>query len=75
MNQKLAHGYHRCLLEEQQRKQMMYTDTAVNSVVMITPNQPTYRRFSVEVTHSQKRAHKEEVSRRSRIAVICFIKF
>jgi hypothetical protein len=41
---------------------------------MITPNQPTYRRFSVEVTHSQKRAHKEEASRRSRIAVICFYK-
>jgi hypothetical protein len=54
---------------------MMYTDTAVNSVgIMITPNQPTYRRFSVEVTHSQKRAHKEEASRRSRIAVICFYK-
>jgi hypothetical protein len=46
---------------------MMYTDTAVNSVGIITPNQPTYRRFSVEVTHSQ--AHKEEASRRSRIAV------
>jgi hypothetical protein len=49
-------------------KAMMYTDTAVNSVgIMITPNQPTYRRFSVEVQPKAK-------SRRSRIAVICFYK-
>jgi hypothetical protein len=47
-----------------QQQAMMYTDTAVNSVgIIITPNQPTYRRFSVEVTHKQKRAHKEEASR------------
>ena len=50
---------------------MMNTETAVNNVgIMITPNQPTYKRFSVEVTHSQKRAHKDEASRRSKIAVI-----
>ena len=54
-------------------KAMMNTETAVNKVgIMITPNQPTYKRFSVEVTHSQKRAHSDEASRRSKIAVIFF---
>ena len=57
-------------------KAMMNTDTAVKSVgIIITPNQPTYRRFSVLVTHSQKRAHRLEASRRSKIAVICFVNF
>ena len=55
---------------------IMNTETAVNKVgIMITPNQPMYKRFSVEVTHSQKRAHKDEASRRSKIAVILFIVF
>ena len=50
---------------------MMNTETAVNNVgIITTPNQPTYKRFSVEVTQSQKRAHKEDASRRSKIAVI-----
>lgn len=52
-------------------KAMMNTDTAVNNVgIMITPNQPTYKRFSVEVTQSQKVAHNDEDWRRSKIAVI-----
>jgi hypothetical protein len=56
-------------------KAMMYTDTAVNSVGIII-TRTLHRRFSVEVTHSQKRAHKEEALRRSRIAVMyVFIKF
>ena len=50
---------------------MMKTDTAVNKVGIInTPNQPMYNLFSVEVTHSQKRAHSEVDSRLSKIAVI-----
>jgi hypothetical protein len=50
---------------------MMNTEVAVNKVgIMITPNQPMYKRFSVEVTHSQKRAHRLDASRRSKIAVI-----
>ena len=53
---------------------MMNTDTAVNRVGIIrTPNQPMYKRFSVEVTHSQKRAHSEVDSRLSKIAVIRII--
>ena len=52
-------------------KAMMKTDTAVNKVgIITTPNQPMYKRFSVEVIHSQKRAHSEDASRRSKIAVI-----
>ncbi len=52
-------------------KAMMNTDVAVNKHgIMITPNQPMYKRFSVEVIHSQKRAHRLEFSRRSKIAVI-----
>jgi hypothetical protein len=54
-------------------KAMMNTDVAVNKQgIMITPNQPMYKRFSVEVIHSQKRAHRLEFSRRSKIAVIMF---
>ena len=50
---------------------MMNTEVAVSSVGIIrTPNHPMYRRFSVEVTHSQKRAHSEVDSRLSKIAVI-----
>ena len=53
---------------------MMKTETAVNKVgIITTPNQPTYKRFSVEVTQSQKRAHKEDASRRSKIAVILIV--
>ena len=53
---------------------MMNTETAVNRVGIIrTPNQPMYKRFSVEVTHSQKRAHSEVDSRLSKIAVIRII--
>jgi len=38
-------------------KAMMNTEVAVNNVgIMITPNQPMYIRFSVDVIHSQKRA-------------------
>ena len=52
---------------------MMYTEIAVNNVgIMITPNQPMYKRFSVEVIHSQKRAQRLVFSRRSKIAVIIF---
>jgi hypothetical protein len=52
-------------------KAMINTEVAVNKHgIMITPNQPMYKRFSVEVIHSQKRAHRLEFSRRSRIAVI-----
>jgi hypothetical protein len=54
-------------------KAMMNTEVAVKSVgIMITPNQPMYKRFSVLVIHSQKRAHRLEDSRRSKIAVIVF---
>lgn len=50
---------------------MMYTEIAVKRVgIMITPNQPMYKRFSVEVIHSQKRAQRLVFSRRSKIAVI-----
>ena len=50
---------------------MMNTVVAVSSVGNIkTPNQPMYKRFSVEVTHSQKRAHRVAFSRLSKIAVI-----
>jgi hypothetical protein len=52
-------------------KAMMNTEVAVNNVgIMITPNQPMYKRFSVEVIHSQKRAHKLEASFFAKIAVI-----
>ena len=52
-------------------KAMMNTDVVVNKQgIMITPNQPMYKRFSVDVIHSQKRAHRLEFSRRSKTAVI-----
>jgi hypothetical protein len=54
---------------------MMNTEVAVNKVgIMITPNQPMYKRFSVEVIHSQKRAQRLALSRRSKIAVIVYVK-
>ena len=50
---------------------IMNTLVAVKSVGIIrTPNQPMYKRFSVLVTHSQKRAHRLPFSRLSKIAVI-----
>ena len=57
-------------------KPMMNTDVAVNKQGIIrTPNQPMYKRFSVEVIHSQKRAQRLEVPRFERTAVIiCFNK-
>jgi hypothetical protein len=52
-------------------KAIMNTETAVNKQgIIITPNQPMYKRFSVEVINSQKRAHRLDCSRRSKIAVI-----
>ena len=52
-------------------KAMMNTEVAVNNVgIMITPNQPIYRRFSVEVIHSQKRAQRLDASFLAKIAVI-----
>jgi hypothetical protein len=57
-------------------KAMMNTEVAVNNNGIIhTPNHPMYRRFSVEVTHSQKRAQRLDASRLSKIAVILFIYF
>jgi hypothetical protein len=54
---------------------MMNTEVAVNKVgIMIIPNQPMYKRFSVEVIHSQKRAQRLALSRRSKIAVIVYVK-
>ena len=50
---------------------MMNTDVAVNKQGIInTPNQPMYKRFSVEVIHSQKRAQRLEVPRFDKTAVI-----
>ena len=55
---------------------MMNTEVAVRSVgIIITPNQPTYRRFSVLVTHSAKRAHRLLLSRLFKIAVIILFIF
>ena len=52
-------------------KAMMNTEVAVNNVgIMITPNQPMYKRFSVEVIHSQKRAQRLDASFLAKIAVI-----
>ena len=54
---------------------MMNTEVAVNKQGIInTPNQPMYKRFSVEVTHSQKRAQRLEVPRFERTAVIIYLK-
>ena len=50
---------------------IMNTEVAVNRVGIInTPNQPMYKRFSVEVTHSQKRPQRVALSRLSNVAVI-----
>jgi hypothetical protein len=50
---------------------MMNTEVAVNRVGIInTPNQPMYKRFSVDVTHSQKRPQRVALSRLSKVAVI-----
>jgi len=38
--------------------------------IISTPNQPIYRRFSVEVTHSQNRSHKDADSRRCNVVVM-----
>lgn len=52
-------------------KAMMNTEVAVNNVgIMITPNQPMYKRFSVLVIHSQKRAQRLDASFLAKIAVI-----
>jgi len=49
----------------------MNTEVAVNRVGIInTPNQPMYKRFSVDVTHSQKRPQRVALSRLSKVAVI-----
>ena len=54
---------------------MINTEVAVNKVGIIkTPNQPMYKRFSVLVIHSQKRAHRLVLSRLSKIAVIIKLK-
>ena len=51
------------------------TEVAVNKVgIIITPNQPMYKRFSVLVIHSQKRAHRLDASFLAKIAVIISIK-
>lgn len=56
-------------------KPMMNTEVAVNKQGIInTPNQPMYKRFSVEVIHSQKRAQRLEVPRFERTAVIIYVK-
>jgi hypothetical protein len=50
---------------------MMNTEVAVNNVGIIkTPNQPMYKRFSVDVIHSQKRAQRLDASFFAKIAVI-----
>jgi hypothetical protein len=52
-------------------KATMNTEVAVKRVGIInTPNQPMYKRFSVEVIHEQKRPHTVAFSRRSKVAVI-----
>jgi hypothetical protein len=55
-------------------KAIIKTDVAVNKVgIIITPNQPTYKRFSVEVTQEQKLDHRLVFSRFSKVAVIIII--
>ena len=49
-------------------KATMNTEVAVKRVGIInTPNQPMYKRFSVEVIHEQKRPHTVAFSRRSNV--------
>ena len=55
---------------------MMNTEVAVSRVGIIrTPNQPMYRRFSVEVIQLQNLAHRLVLSRLSKVAVMIFVKF
>jgi hypothetical protein len=55
---------------------MMKQDVAVNKVGIIKqPNQPMYKRFSVLVTHAQKRSHKLALARFSKVAVIIIFMF
>ena len=52
-------------------KAMMKQVVAASSVGIInTPNQPMYRRFSVDVIQLQKRSHKLALSRRCKVVVI-----
>jgi hypothetical protein len=52
-------------------KAMMKQVVAVSRVGIInTPNQPTYRRLSVDVTHEQKRSHWEALCSLCRVVVI-----
>jgi hypothetical protein len=52
-------------------KAMMKQVVAVSRVGIInTPNQPTYRRLSVLVTHEQKRSHWEALCSLCRVVVI-----
>ena len=53
-------------------KAMMKQVVAASSVGIInTPNQPTYRRFSVDVTHAQNRSHTLALSRLCNVVVMC----
>lgn len=55
-------------------KAMMKQVVAANSVgIMITPNQPTYRRFSVLVIQLQKFSHTLALSRLCTVVVIAGI--
>jgi hypothetical protein len=52
-------------------KAMMKHVVAARSVGIInTPNQPMYRRFSVDVTQLQYRSHKLALSRRCKVVVM-----
>jgi hypothetical protein len=52
-------------------KAMMKHEVAVNNVGNIKqPNQPMYKRFSVDVIQAQKRSQIETPSRLSKVAVI-----
>jgi hypothetical protein len=52
-------------------KAMMKQVVAASSVGIInTPNQPTYRRLSVEVTQEQKRSHWEALRSLCSVVVI-----
>jgi hypothetical protein len=55
---------------------MMKQVVADNSVGIIrTPNQPMYKRLSVDVIQEQKRSHKLTLSRLSKVAVILLNSF
>jgi hypothetical protein len=52
-------------------KAMMKQVVAASRVgIMSTPNQPMYRRLSVDVTHSQNRSQTLALSRRCKVVVI-----